>query len=94
MTRGNQREADRAKRQVKEASKNNVTRDGTPSSRNENDKTALQAKVALKKAQKAAEAEAGADPTATKAPVVKKKAPKKDANFDDLLSAGLTKAKK
>lgn len=99
MTRGDQRERDRAKRQTKEASKNKTTgREGTPSARNLDDKAALQAKVAAKKAAKEAEASAGADPlttTTTKAaPVARKKVAKKTEILDDLLDAGLTKAKK
>ena len=92
MTRGDQRERDRAKRQAKEASKNKGGgREGTPLIRNENDKAALEAKIAAKKAQKAAEGSAG---TSTKAADGRKKEVTKDANLDDLLSAGLTKGKK
>mmetsp|Transcript_26698 Transcript_26698/g.75757 ORF Transcript_26698/g.75757 Transcript_26698/m.75757 type:complete len:95 (-) Transcript_26698:217-501(-) len=91
MTRGDQRERDRAKRQAKEAAKSKgAGREGTPLLRNENDKAALEAKVAAKKAQKAAEAESG---TPTAAPVVRKKVPKKE-DLNDLLSAGLTKVAK
>lgn len=92
MSRGNQREHDRAKRQAKEASKNKTnSREGTPAQRNGEDAAKLQAKQAAKAA-KLAEA-AGAEPT--KAPVVRKKVPgKKDTSLDDLLSAGLTKVKK
>lgn len=92
MTRGDQRQRDRAKRQAKEASKNKGNgREGKPLQRNEDDKAALQAKIAAKKAQKAAEN--NAEPT--KAPVVRKRVPKKnDENFDDLLNAGLSNGKK
>ena len=91
MTRGDQRERDRAKRQAKEASKNKGGgREGTPLIRNENDKLALEAKIAAKKAQKAVEESTGT----TKAPVVPKKETTKDGNLDDLLSVGLTKSKK
>lgn len=93
MTRGDQRERDRAKRQAKEASKNKGTqREGTPLQRNDADKAALEAKIAAKKALKAAEA---ANTAATKDPVVRKKVPKKnDENLDALLSAGLATVKK
>jgi hypothetical protein len=62
--------------------------------RNENDASALQAKMAKKQEQAALEA---LNPTASaKAPVVPKKklAPKPKDNFDDLLSAGLGPGKK
>jgi hypothetical protein len=93
MTRGDQRERDRAKRQAKEAAKNKGTqREGTPLQRNDADKAALEAKIAAKKAQKAAEA---ANAAATKEPVVRKKVPKKnEENLDALLSAGLATVKK
>jgi hypothetical protein len=95
MSRGNQREVDRAKRQAKELKKNKATRDGTPMQRNEDDAAKLQAKIAAKAA-KGAEQQASAD--AAVAPVVRKKVPKKeDAALDDLFNAGLgkgTKAKK
>mmetsp|Transcript_492 Transcript_492/g.1610 ORF Transcript_492/g.1610 Transcript_492/m.1610 type:complete len:94 (+) Transcript_492:48-329(+) len=93
MTRGDQRERDRAKRQAKEASKNKgAQREGTPLQRNDADKAALEAKIAAKKAQKAAEA---ANAAATKEPVVRKKVPKKnDENLDALLNAGLATVKK
>lgn len=99
MTRGDQRERDRAKRQTKEASKNKTNgREGTPSERNMDDKFALQAKVAAKKAAKEAEVSAGVDPVTTgttkAAPVSRKKVAKKTEILDDLLDAGLTKAKK
>ena len=93
MARGNQRDHDRAKRQAKDAAKNKgTTREGTPLQRNDADKAALEAKIAAKKAQKAAaEAQSGD----TKAPVVRKKVPtKKDDSLDDLLNAGLSKGKK
>lgn len=95
MSRGDQRERDRAKRQLKDAQRNNATnqRDGTPQQRNDDDKLKLQAKVAAKKAKQ--EAEAAAAAAGTKAPVVRKKVSKKPAeNLDDLLSAGLSKGKK
>lgn len=95
MSRGDQRDRDRQKRQAKEAAKNKgQQREGTPLQRNEDDKAKLQAKIAAKKAQKEAEAAAAAT-TTSKAPVVRKKVPKKqDASLDDLLNAGLTKGKK
>mmetsp|Transcript_6577 Transcript_6577/g.18809 ORF Transcript_6577/g.18809 Transcript_6577/m.18809 type:complete len:97 (+) Transcript_6577:19-309(+) len=93
MTRGDQRERDRAKRQAKEAAKNKGHgREGTPLQRNQDDKAALEAKIAAKKAAKAKEAEQSGG---TAAPVVRKKVPKKqDVALDDLLNAGLAKAKK
>jgi hypothetical protein len=89
MTRGNQREQDRAKRQQKEASKNKgAGREGTPGQRNDNDKIALLAKLEAKKAEKAAETERAA--SGTKPAVVPKKvSKKKEENIDDLLGAGL-----
>jgi len=90
MARGNQREQDRAKRQAKDASKDNGNkREGTPASRNDEDKAKLQAKVAAKAAKKAEDAKA--EPI--KASVVKKKVAKKTDNLDDLLSAGLSTKK-
>ena len=50
MSRGNQREVDRAKRQAKDASKNQATREGTPMQRNQDDAAKLQAKIAAKAA--------------------------------------------
>ena len=93
MSRGDQRDRDRAKRQAKEAAKNKGTqREGTPSQRNADDKNALLAKIEAKKAKKEADAAAAAN---TKAPVVRKKVPKKkDDTLDDLLNAGLSAGKK
>jgi len=88
MTRGDQRDRDRAKRQAKEASKNRGSqREGTPLQRNDADKAALEAKIAAKKAQKTAEAANG---NSAKAPMGRTKVPKKQDNPDDLLNAGLT----
>lgn len=58
--------------------------------RNENDASALQAKVAAKQA--AAAAAATNNPTGNAAPIVPKKATAKkaDVGLDDLLNAGLT----
>ena len=92
MSRGDQRERDRAKRQAKEAKKSGGnTREGTPSQRNSDDKNALLAKIEAKKAKAAADAQ---NQASTKAPVARKKVPKKDDNLDDLLNAGLKKGKK
>lgn len=97
MARGNQREMSREKNQKKLAAKNKGNdREGTPLSRNLNDKQALAAKVAAKKAAKEAD-EAAASKAAAAGPAVvakKKKKPKADAGLDDLLSAGLVGAKK
>jgi hypothetical protein len=93
MTRGDQRERDRAKRQAKEASKNKGnSREGTPLQRNQDDAAKLAAKVAAKQA-KVAE-EAATTGTSTGAPVPKKKVDKKADNLDDLLLAGLGTEKK
>lgn len=94
MTRGDQRDRDRAKRQAKEASKNKGNaREGTPLQRNEDDASKLAAKVAAKQAKMAELAATGG--TSTAAPVAKKKVDKKSDNLEDLLSAGLsTKGKK
>jgi hypothetical protein len=96
MSRGNQREVDRAKRQAKDASKNQATREGTPMQRNQDDAAKLQAKIAAKAAKEAAEREQQQGAAGGAAPVVvRKKVPKKeDAALDDLLNAGLGKAKK
>jgi len=92
MSRGNQREVDRAKRQAKDAKKNQPTREGTPLQRNQDDAAKLQAKIAAKATAKATEDTAGG---AAAAPVVRKKVPKKnEVGLDDLLNAGLTKGKK
>lgn len=93
MSRGDQRERDRLKKQKKlQAGQKNQT-GGSVETRNMNDKAALEAKNARKSAMKKAEEEA-----ALKAPqkrVVKKKVTKKaDPGLDDLLSAGLNKTKK
>lgn len=92
MSRGDQRERDRAKRQAKEAAKNGGNkREGTPAQRNLDDKAALLAKLEAKKAAK----EAAVNQPEAKAPVKpKSKAKKQDDNLDDLLNAGLTKGKK
>lgn len=92
MSRGNQRDTDRAKRQAKEAAKNKTNnREGTPAQRNMEDATKLQAKLAAKAAKKA---EADNTPPA-KAPVARKKGvAKKSENLDDLLNAGLSAGKK
>lgn len=93
MSRGNQREVDRQKRQAKDAKKNTPKLEGTPMQRNEGDAAKLQAKIAAKRAAEEA-AKANAD-NAVPAPVVRKKVPKKqDVGLDDLLNAGLAKAKK
>mmetsp|Transcript_86974 Transcript_86974/g.130400 ORF Transcript_86974/g.130400 Transcript_86974/m.130400 type:complete len:99 (-) Transcript_86974:314-610(-) len=95
MTRGDQRERDRAKRQAKEAAKGKgATREGTPAQRNQDDKQALLAKLEAKKAAKEAAAgqPAGKEPVKPKSAASKK--PKQTNAFDDLLSAGLSKGKK
>ena len=95
MSRGNQREVDRAKRQAKDASKNQATREGTPMQRNQDDAAKLQAKIAAKAAKEAAEREQQGGAGGAAPVVVRKKVPKKeDAALDDLLNAGLGKAKK
>lgn len=90
MARGNQREQAREKTQKKLAAKSGGDqRQGTVHDRNDSDASALQAKVAAKKAAKEAEEAAGP------AQVVKKpKAKKEAAGLDDLLSAGLAGGKK
>jgi hypothetical protein len=95
MSRGDQRDRDRAKRQAKDAGKNTVQREGQPAERNADDGVKLAAKVEAKKKKGAEEAAKAA--AAGGAPVVvpkKKVAVKKQDNFDDLLSAGLSTAKK
>mmetsp|Transcript_11771 Transcript_11771/g.27937 ORF Transcript_11771/g.27937 Transcript_11771/m.27937 type:complete len:99 (+) Transcript_11771:137-433(+) len=92
MSRGNQRDTDRAKRQAKEAAKNKQNgREGTPAQRNGEDGAKLQAKLAAKASKKAEDAE---NATTTKAPVVRKKVPaKKTDTLDDMLNAGLSAKK-
>ncbi|KAG7341465.1 hypothetical protein IV203_023417 [Nitzschia inconspicua] len=86
MSRGDQRERDRQKRQAKEAAKNKGSnREGTPLQRNQDDAAKLQAKIAAKAA-KLAEAQSQ---DTNKGPVVRKKVAKKTDTLDDLLSAGL-----
>jgi hypothetical protein len=71
------------------------TQGGDPLKRNENDKAALEAKIAAKAAKKAAE-EANAA-AASNGPIPRKKSTttkKADNNLDDLLSAGLSSNKK
>mmetsp|Transcript_50512 Transcript_50512/g.107609 ORF Transcript_50512/g.107609 Transcript_50512/m.107609 type:complete len:96 (-) Transcript_50512:786-1073(-) len=91
MARGNQREQAREKNLKKlQAKSGGDQRAGTIHDRNASDKNALEAKVAAKKAAKEAEAAAGPAPK-----VVKPKGKKKEAaGLDDLLSAGLSGAKK
>ena len=60
MTRGNQREIDRARAQARDAkNKPKEGREGTPAARNEADALALAAKIEAKRAKAAAEAAAG-----------------------------------
>jgi hypothetical protein len=60
MTRGNQREIDRARAQARNAANApGAKREGTPQSRNEADAAALKAKLEAKAAAKLAEAEGG-----------------------------------
>jgi hypothetical protein len=95
MTRGDQRDRDRAKRQAKDAGKNTVQREGQPAERNADDATKLAAKVEAKKKKQAEEAAKVA--AAGGVPIViptKKTAAQKKDNFDDLLSAGLSTTKK
>jgi len=101
MTRGDQRERDRAKTLAKAGKDTSNQREGTVQAQNEGDKAALLAKVQAKRdrqAKEAAEQDAAAA-AAAKASAIAAKAPKKkDAGLDDLLSAGLagdkTKKKK
>mmetsp|Transcript_20340 Transcript_20340/g.38050 ORF Transcript_20340/g.38050 Transcript_20340/m.38050 type:complete len:95 (-) Transcript_20340:1510-1794(-) len=90
MSRGDQRERDRAKRQAKEAAKNKgAQREGTPLQRNQNDAAKLQAKIAAKQAKAAEDASKSA--SSSSGPVPRKKVAKKTDTLDDLLSAGLQK---
>mmetsp|Transcript_49270 Transcript_49270/g.73481 ORF Transcript_49270/g.73481 Transcript_49270/m.73481 type:complete len:100 (-) Transcript_49270:842-1141(-) len=95
MSRGDQRERDRAKRQAKLAKEGkNNQREGTPLQRNADDKAALAAKVAAKKAKKEAEEAAAAGAKSGSGPVKPKKAGKKKDDGLDLLDAGLAVKKK
>ena len=90
MTRGDQRERDRAKRQAKEAAKNKGnSREGTPLQRNMEDAAKLQAKIAAKQAKQSDQDQQQGNAIAPVQP--KKIAKKVDNSLDDLLSAGLTK---
>jgi homoserine dehydrogenase len=95
MSRGDQRDRDRAKNQAKHAGKNTVQREGQPAERNADDATKLAAKVEAKKKKEAEEAIKAAASAGAPVIVPKKKAvAKKKDNFDDLLSAGLSTTKK
>ncbi|KAL3932205.1 MAG: hypothetical protein SGBAC_010960 [Bacillariaceae sp.] len=90
MSRGDQRDRDRAKRQAREAAKNTgIQREGTPQKRNEDDKAALLAKLEAKKAKELA----GSVKQDTKQPIARKKVKKQTETLDDLLSAGLAAGK-
>mmetsp|Transcript_17348 Transcript_17348/g.26291 ORF Transcript_17348/g.26291 Transcript_17348/m.26291 type:complete len:99 (-) Transcript_17348:2850-3146(-) len=94
MSRGDQRERDRAKNQAKQAQKLKAnTKGGDPLSRNQNDKAALEEKVARKKAMQKEQEEQALKNTTTKFPLKKKKAEAKDS-LDDLLNAGISGQKK
>jgi len=90
MARGNQREQAREKNQKKLAAKSGGDqRSGTINDRNASDKTALEAKVAAKKAAK--ETEAAAAAAGVNNAIKKPKKKKVEAvGLDDLLSAGLS----
>jgi len=91
MSRGDQRDRDRAKRQAKDAAKNKANqREGTPQQRNADDKAALLAKLEAKKAKQLSESKDQVE----KKTVVRKKVKKETESLDDLLSAGLTAGKK
>jgi hypothetical protein len=93
MSRGNQRDTDRQKRQAKlQKMSNGNQREGTPASRNEDDKAKLLAKLEAKKAK--AQDDANAATQSTKKTVVRKKVAKQADNLDDLLNAGLSGGKK
>merc|ERR1711957_338550 len=96
MSRGGQRERDRAKSQAKlEKNKPAQGREGNPADRNAADSTALSVKVAKKEAARKVReaAEAAALNSAPK--VMRKKIPKiAEPGLDDLLNAGLPGGKK
>jgi hypothetical protein len=95
MSRGDQRDRDRAKNLAKHANQGTPQREGRPSDRNAADAVKLAAKVAAKQAQKEAEALNGGGGAAAAAKVAPKKVTKpKDAGLDDLLNAGLGAKKK
>jgi hypothetical protein len=92
MSRGDQRERDRAKKQAKLAKQSGGSqREGRPADRNAEDKLKLEAKVAAKREKLSKEEQQQSN---TKAPIVRKKKDVKNASLDDLLDAGLTKGKK
>lgn len=88
MSRGDQRERDRAKREAKDAAGKQVQREGTPAQRNADDKAKLLAKLEAKKAKESAAAAA-----TEKVPVLRKKVTKNNDNLDDLLNSGLARGK-
>jgi len=94
MSRGDQRERDRSKRQAKEDAKNGGNkREGTPAQRNQEDAVKLQAKLAAKQAKKDEQDDVNAAQT-NKGPVPRKKVAKKTEDLDDLLIAGLSTTSK
>mmetsp|Transcript_19798 Transcript_19798/g.25485 ORF Transcript_19798/g.25485 Transcript_19798/m.25485 type:complete len:104 (-) Transcript_19798:36-347(-) len=100
MSRGNQREIDRAKAQAKiNDKKKQDGRSGNVMSRNNNDATALQAKLAAKQEklkEEAVNAAGGGSNggTASGPAIPRKKVQKKTESMDDLLSSGLSSTKK
>mmetsp|Transcript_35404 Transcript_35404/g.40356 ORF Transcript_35404/g.40356 Transcript_35404/m.40356 type:complete len:101 (+) Transcript_35404:115-417(+) len=94
MSRGDQRERDRAKSQAKLAQKQNVSQKaGDLHSRNQNDKDALLNKIAAKKAmQGKLEKQAAEDASIVKKPMRKKKQVKEDS-LDDIFNEALKKGK-
>merc|ERR1712238_47174 len=97
MSRGDQRERDRSKRQAKEDAKNGGNkREGTPAQRNQEDAVKLQAKLAAKEAKKAEQdaVKVAPPPTNKGFPIPRKKVAKKTENIDDLLISGLSTASK
>lgn len=94
MSRGNQRETDRAKNQAKlQAAANAKSKGGDVLKRNDNDKAALLAKVEEKK-RRAEEEAKNANYSATHVTVKPKKKQEKADSLDDILAAGLGKKKK
>ncbi|KAL7559894.1 hypothetical protein ACA910_005391 [Epithemia clementina (nom. ined.)] len=91
MSRGDQRERDRAKNLAKQQQKAKP-KGGDPLHRNMNDAAALQAKVAAKQ-QKAAMDSGNNNGASSTGPVARKKVDKKNESLDDLLSAGLKRVK-
>ncbi|KAL7437089.1 hypothetical protein ACHAXH_008793 [Discostella pseudostelligera] len=95
MTRGDQRDRDRAKKQAKlQKETRSQGKEGRPEQRNLNDSAALAAKVAKKAEMKQKQEEEALRASSTTPVVRKKVTTKKEEDLDALLSVGLPGKKK